>query len=263
MATRHAAGTGRRRISVLCPTRLALASSSARREHFVERAIRSVRWQSVWAELDWEIVVTVDRGRTAAMPDGLDDVRVVEGAETGQAAAVNAAFRASTGDLIAVIEDDDVWHWRKIALQLSVLRDQTAACFVSANQMEVDPAAGAVRINDFATPSGWLMPREIWDAVGPLNEDFRWHVDNEWLGRLNALAIPRVHLVEQSGRARDLFATLVKRSDVRETEEGLPLVLREVHADAATARIARTPASGRQSRDEYHRMIDRFGEVPW
>jgi glycosyltransferase involved in cell wall biosynthesis len=251
------------RISVLCPTRLRWAASSARRELFVERAIRSVRWQSARTELDWEVVVAVDRGRTVAVPDGLDDVRVVEGDAVGQAAAVNAAFRASTGDIIAMIEDDDLWHWRKIALQLSVLREEGGACFVSANQMDFDAAAGATGINDFATPSGWLVPREIWNAVGPLNEDFRWHIDNEWLGRLNALGVPRVHLVEQSARFRDLFATLVQRSEIRETDEGLPLVLREVHADAATAQIPRTPASRRQSRDEYRRMIDCFGEVPW
>jgi glycosyltransferase involved in cell wall biosynthesis len=197
------------------------------------------------------------------VPDRLEDVRVVEGDAAGQAAAVNAAFRASNGDLIAILEDDDLWHCRKIALQLSVLREQAGIRFVSANQLEVDLAVGVARLNDFPTPSGWLIHREIWDAVGPLNESFRWHVDNEWLGRLNASGISRVHLVEESGRSRALFPTLVKRSAVRETDEAFPLVLREVHADAATARIARTPAFKRQSRDEHHRMIDRFGEVPW
>ena len=254
---------GRSRISVLCPTRLAWAASSSRRELLIERAVRSVRWQSAWAEVDWEIVIAVDRGRTAEVPDRLEDVRVVEGDAAGQAAAVNAAFRASNGDMVAILEDDDVWHWRKIALQLSVLREQAAIRFVSANQLEIDLTAGVARFNDFPTPSGWLMHREIWDAVGPLNESFRWHVDNEWLGRLNASGISRVHLVEQAGQSRALFPTLVKRSAVRETDEGFPLVLREVHADAATARIARTPAFKRQSRDEHHRMIDRFGEVPW
>lgn len=252
------------RISVLCPTRLGWAGSSARRELFVERAIRSVRWQSAWAEVEFEIVVAVDPGRTAAVPDGLDGVQVVEGGAPGQAAAVNAAVRASTGDIIAIIEDDDVWHWRKIALQRAVLGEETGgAGFVSSNQVEFDASSAAARINDFATPSGWLVSRAIWDAVGPLNEDFRWHVDNEWLGRLNALGIPRVHLVERAGRTRGLFATLVKRSEVRETDDGFPLVLREAHGGAATAQIPRTPAGRRQSRDEYRRMIERFGEVPW
>jgi glycosyltransferase involved in cell wall biosynthesis len=252
------------RISVVCPSRLEMAPSSRRRELYVERAVRSVRWQSAWADFDWEIVIAVDRDRTGQVPlDRLGDVRVVESDTVGQAAAVNAAVGATTGDFVAIIEDDDVWHWRKVALQLSVLDGPNAPPFVSANQMEFDPAAGAARFNDFATPSGWLMRREIWDAVGPLNESFRWHVDNEWLGRLSALRIPRLHLVEQSGQRRGLFSTLVKRSTVRETDERFPLVLREVHTDAATARITRDLASRRQSRDEYRRMIESFGEVPW
>ena len=252
------------RISVLCPSRLTLAASSRRRELYLERAIRSVRWQSAWTDFDWEIVIAVDRGLTSQVPlDRLGDVRVVESDEVGQAAAVNAAVRATSGDFVAIIEDDDVWHWRKVALQASVLGGPNVVRFVSANQMEIDPTSGAARFNDFATPSGWLMRREIWEAVGPLNESFRWHVDNEWLGRLSALRIPRLHLVEQSGRRRELFPTLLNRSAVRETDERFPLILREVHDDAATARIIRDPSSRRQSRDEYRRMIATFGEVPW
>jgi hypothetical protein len=176
---------------------------------------------------------------------------------------VNAAYRAATGDFVAVLEDDDVWHWRKIELQLRALRDRPAARFVSANQIEVDLESGAARLNDFATPSGWLMPRETWEAVGPFDESFHWHVDNEWLGRLNARRIPRVHLVEGSTRPRELFDTLTRRSAVRATEEPFPLILREVHRDAATARITRHAVSRQESQDEYSRVLETFGEVPW
>ena len=254
---------GRSRISVICPSRLAAPPSAFRRELYLARAIRSVRWQSVWPDFDWEIVVAVDPGRASAVPASLGDVRVVEGDAPGQAAAVNAAARAATGDVVAILEDDDVWHWRKIELQLGALREPTTARFASANQIEIDPDGGALRINDFATPSGWLMDRKTWEMVGPLNESFRWHVDNEWLGRLNAQGIPRVHLIEQSSAARQLFSTLVKRSGVRRTDEAFPLVLKEAHPAAATARIADDLSCRRQSRDEYRRMIADFGEVPW
>jgi glycosyltransferase involved in cell wall biosynthesis len=251
------------RISVLCPSRLTVAGSWPGRELYLERAVRSIKWQSVWNDFEWEIVVGVDPGRSAEVPDRLGDVRVVEGDTPGQAAAVNAAFRAATGEIVAILEDDDAWHWRKIELQLSALRDPKQARFASANQMEVDPPAYAARINDFATPSGWLMHRETWEAVGPLNESFRWHVDNEWLGRLNALRVPRVHLIEHSRGPRYLFPDLVKRSDVRATDERLPLVLREAHYDAATMRITGNLALQLQSWDEYRRLIESFGEIPW
>jgi glycosyltransferase involved in cell wall biosynthesis len=258
-----AGAMGRSRISVICPSRLVAPASASRPELYVARAIRSVRWQSVWADFDWEIVVAVDPGRAGEVPAILGDVRVVEGDSLGQAAAVNAAVRTATGDVVAILEDDDVWHWRKIELQLGALREPTTARFASANQIEMDQDGGALRINDFATPSGWLMNRKTWEAVGPLNESFRWHVDNEWLGRLNAQGIPRVHLIEQSSAARELVATLVKRSGVRRTDEAFPLVFKEAHPAAATARIADDLSCRRQSRDEYRRMIADFGEVPW
>jgi hypothetical protein len=254
---------GFNRISVLCPSALTVSRWSSCRELYVERAIRSVRWQSVWEDFDWEIVIAVDPGRAGEVSDRVGGARVVEGSTAGQAAAVNAAFRAATGGVVAILEDDDVWHWRKVELQLRALRDAPAARFVSANQIEVDLESGAARLNDFATPSGWLMHRETWDAVGPLDESFHWHVDNEWLGRLNARRIPRVHLIEQASQPRELFHTLARRSAVRATEERLPLILREVHRDAATVRIARDARSRQQSRDEYGRLLETFGEVPW
>jgi glycosyltransferase involved in cell wall biosynthesis len=254
---------GHGRVSVLCPSRLLVAASSPLRELYVERAIRSVRWQSIAKEVDCEVVVAVDPGRAVEARARLADVTIVEGDAPGQAASVNAAYRAATGDRIALLEDDDVWHWRKLELQLDVLRGARAAAFVSCNQIEVDYELEQWRVNDFATPSGWLMERATWETVGFFDESFRWHVDNEWLGRLNTSRLRRVHLVERAADGREVFANLTRRSSVRATAEGFPLVLRERHPGAGTARIGSHPPFARESRDEYHRLLARFGEVPW
>jgi hypothetical protein len=40
------------------------------------------------------------------------------------------------------------------------------------------------------------MPASTMRAVGEFNEGYRWHLDNEWLGRLAEKKIVRIHLVE-------------------------------------------------------------------
>jgi glycosyltransferase involved in cell wall biosynthesis len=252
------------RISVVCPSRLAARPSSPEGALFLERAIQSVRDQSVWDRHSWEILVSVDPGRARDVPTRVAGVRVVEGTSAGQAAAINAGLRCATGDWLALIEDDDVWHPRKIEVQLGIVSSPTVATgFVSTNQLEVDLAGRAVRINDFATPSGWFMHRETWAAVGPFDESYRWHLDSEWLGRLNRLRVDRVHLVEPSHPERELLRYLSRWSAIRETAEPAPLVVRTVNPEGGTVRISRDPIFKRQSAAEYRRMIAAFGELPW
>src|SRR5262249_54377073 len=144
--------------------------------------------------------------------------RVVAGERPGQAAAVNAGMRAATGDLLAVLEDDDFWQRRKMEVQLEALRARRARHrFVSSNQLEVSPAGIHERVNDFPTPSGWLMDRGAWEAVGPLDESFQFHLDNEWLGRLRASDVQRLHLYEKVRPVREALLIVARQSCIQET----------------------------------------------
>ena len=103
----------------------------------------------------------------------------------------------------------------------------------------------------------------------------RWHLDNEWLGRLAEAGIPRCHLLEQTAplalaRAalmRPWIANVVRNGGPHVTLRRhaflAPLVFRLVHSRSGLGRIARDPALQQESQNEYQALANRFGRIPW
>ncbi len=232
---------------------------------WLDRAVNSVLRQEVDAEM--EIVVGLSPGHPP-IPERFQDglVKFVVAERPGQAAAVNAAVAASTGGVLAFLEDDDYWRSaRKLSLQLPYLDWNN---LVTSNQREVDWQGNYIRVNNFATPSGWMMRRDLWHVVsGGFNEIFRFHVDTEWLGRackLNNPTIQRLHLVNRAVDAADPWLHNVSRfSKVLYHDEPEPLVERMVNPDGGMSTIAKNPEAAEQSQKEHREMVARFGFVPW
>ena len=252
-------------VSVICPSRLQL-DVREKGSLLVEKAISSVRKQSAWSTHDCELILALGPEIEVPSSSFLRGVQVVRGERPGQAAAMNAGVKASRGDMIAFIEDDDTWNPLKIAVQLQALTRASKLRrrqFASSSQMEVDMEGKRVQVNDFATPSGWLMGRDIWDLVGPLNESFRWHLDSEWLARLNAAGVSRVHLIDDSRPVRDLILVMARYSHIENTGLILPLVTRLINPEGGMSRINSDKDCARQSRSEYNKIRSAFGEIPW
>jgi hypothetical protein len=255
-------------LSVLVPSRTQPLQSA-----FLKRALGSIAAQRARSTLAIEVVVGLD---PAAEPPALDGtelpVRFVKAARASQAAALNAAAAAAGGDAIAMLEDDDAWQSEHVATALEHL---AAGAFVSGTQLEITPQGEVIRINDFPTPSGWLMPRAVWDAVGPFDEEYRYHLDNDWLGRLGSSGTRRVHLVEATAptvlevamQVRPWLAKVLTLGGgsvrLHRHAAPVPLVLRTLHAGSGMQQIAREPAAAQVSKSEYGRLMARFGRVPW
>ena len=105
-------------------------------------------------------------------------VAFVESPGAGQAAAVNAAVERANGDLIAILEDDDYWRPDKAHAQIRRLNRHD---LITCDHAEVDVAGRRIGLTQFPTPSGWLMRRSTWMAVGGFDERLRFHIDNDWL----------------------------------------------------------------------------------
>lgn len=242
---------------------------------FVERAIACVRGQTLLARPGWslQIVVGVDPGMAAVGRGRLDgSIVLAEAPMRRQADALNAALARVDGDVVALLEDDDLWAPDYLAL--AVDRFERAE-FVSSTQLERTVGDDEViGILDFPTPSSWVMKRAILDAVGGFDPSYRWHLDSEWLGRLGESGARRVHLVEATApvaaadiaHSRQMLMWMLERSTgvtIERHDSPWPKVFRTRHPGSGMARIRDDEALQKESEAEYERMKQRYGHVPW
>ena len=200
-------------------------------------------------------------------------VRFVSAPAASQASALNSAASVFDHDLIAFLEDDDLWSEQFLEVALPAL-DQ--APFVSSTQLEVDGVGEVICINDFPTPSGWIMRRDVWTAVGPFDESYRFHLDNDWLGRLGEFGLPAAPPRGIDGPAspagvEDAAAAAASGAGVSAAERpswpatSTPCPWSAAWFISAPAwLISRpTPKSGAASNAEHARLVERFGRIPW
>lgn len=259
-------------IAVVIPSRLEAAEGG---KLFIEQAVEAACAQSLPGGVDLSFFVGIDVD--AQVPPsfaGRPAVTFVRSHGRSQAAAINvaAAAAAQTHDFIALLEDDDRWEPNFLSWSLFFLDTYD---FVSSNQLEVDTDGRCIRVNDFPTPSGWIMASNLWRTVGPFDESFRWHLDNDWLGRLALSQANRIHLVESIApitiesctQVRPWIANVLTqggpRSAVQRHLSSLPLVRRLVHRGSGMYSIATNPTAAAQSQSEYQQLIARYGRVPW
>lgn len=243
---------------------------------FLKKSIQSVKSQVALHKFKLQIWVAVDKvsDELEGLLDSLGASPVLSKGSS-QAEALNTAISGIDCDepgIIAFLEDDDEWMPDYLCTASLALR---TCGFVSSTQIEVDEAGEHIRINDFPTPSGWMMLNSTLKRVKKFSLDYRFHLDNEWLGRLAEAGIERMHLVESTApielrhvaEVRPWLANVLKNSMglcrlARHTSP-LPLVRRLVHPDSGMARISRDPALRQVSDREVARLVRSFGRVPW
>lgn len=255
-------------VDAIIPSRLAVNMVSETGNLFLDRAVMSLRAQTVKPH---HIYVGVDPGQLAQVPERFlrgDWITFVEAPEAGQAHALKAATEASTADVLVYLEDDDTREPQAIEAALSVM-DDTGADLVSSNQREVNESGSFERYNDFATPSGWTVKRAAIEKAGGWDASYRWHVDNAVLGRLAKSGAKRVHLVEDGAtdtkdeKRRQWLRNVGVFSAIGQTTFREPLVTRFVHGHSGMARIQSDTQAGRESALEMQRLVAEFGVVPW
>ena len=234
-------------------------------------------WRKLWSsaassELTFIVGVDPEAIVPAIIAERRDTV-IARSSARSQAAALNACIEVVEGfSYVTFLEDDDRWDPQYLGFALSALQDQE---FVSTTQLELDENDEILRVNDFPTPSRWIMPTQTLNRVGGFDPAMRWHLDNEWLGRLAEAGIRRCHLVERtapvtllhSAQTRPWIANVIRNGgpnvSVRRHTNLAPLVFRLVHSRSGMARIANEPALQQQSQREYAMLATRYGRVPW
>ncbi len=130
-------------ISVVVPTRNRLAE--------LQRALAGVDAQD-WPDL--EVIVVVDAssdGTADHLCEMRPDVRLVASSvHVGAAAARNLGLAQATGELVAFLDDDDVWRPGYLEAQVASLAADPDALLSCTGHVEVDPA-GRVTLADTST----------------------------------------------------------------------------------------------------------------
>lgn len=256
------------RLDIVMPSR-----TQPRQRAFLERAVASVRSQTAADRFDIRFRVGIDRSQS--LPDDLApslNLHVAHSPGHTQAEALNAALEQVDADFVALLEDDDQWMPRYLEMALQAV---AGFDFVSSTQVEVDDAGHVVRVNDFPTPSGWFMPVATLRRVGGFDASYRWHLDNDWLGRLSEAGLKRLHLVESTAPITAELARPVRPwlGRVLDQSRGTcrlgrhtspePLVRRLVHGGSGVSRIAADTVLRAESEAEQQRLIARYGHIPW
>lgn len=240
------------KITVVIPSK-----GRSKQKLFVARAIESIRLQRM--QIDIRVVVdTVEQLYC--------DATVLQGSG-GQAAAMNKGAEGDS-DYLAFLEDDDCFSALRVMAALEALQ---TCDFTSSTQLEMELTGEVVRINDFPTPSGWFMRREVWQKIGGFNPEYKYHLDNEWLGRLYQSDFKRVHLVEctapiKPDPMRPFLSSIVKRggmdSTLKRHASPLPLIERTVHAQSGMTIISLSSREGAISAKESTQLIAKYGFMP-
>lgn len=169
---------------------------------FVTQAVDSVLAQT-YPSVE---VIVVDDGSTDDTRERLagygDRVRYIYQTNSGPSAARNAGIRAAKGELIAFLDADDIFHPRKLELQVRYLLDHPEVMLLAAEnvtdqnlrwpELPPDPQAAdpitlesAVVKNRFGM-CGVVVRRHCFDEVGLFDEGLRSTEDRDMWVRIIA-----------------------------------------------------------------------------
>ncbi len=170
-------------------------------ERFLAEAIDSILSQTYKVT---EIVV-IDDGSTDGTPDVVrgygNRLRYARQTNAGKSAARNHGIRLATGEFIAFLDADDLWHSEKLARQIDrfIARPELGYCLTHRQNFWVSERAGeAARLQDHrlteahpGTASTFIARTECFNLVGPLNDRLKNRDIQEWMLRADRLGVVR------------------------------------------------------------------------
>jgi len=184
---------------------------------YIEAAIKSVLDQT-YAPIEI-IVVDDESAEDLSRLDTIDpDVRRVRQANTGQAGARNRGMKEACGDLIAFLDQDDLWWPTKLARQITLLESNPnmPACHAQFDFIDGEGrclGSGFGRAQDrldllegngVCGASSLLVRRSSVHRVGDFDTKWEPAEDYDWLLRLSSIGqIGFVETLELSYRKHD------------------------------------------------------------
>jgi glycosyltransferase involved in cell wall biosynthesis len=214
-------------------------------ERFLGACLESVFAQT-WQAID---VVAVDDGSTDGSADVMTrfpDLRCLAQSNQGVAAARNRGIHAARGEIIALIDQDDLWLPGKIAAQMQVLLADPAVDYVLTRQERfledgiatptwVRPHSLDGPVGGFE-PSAALIRRAAFDRVGLFDTRFVQGSDAEWFFRATDAGL-RVAVVDAPLLRRRIHADNNSRFTERSAAELRRIAFESIRRKRAGAAV--------------------------
>ena len=239
------------RVSVVIPT--------FNRADFVREAITSVLRQDY---PDIELVVVDDGSRDgtrAVVSDFGPPVQYLWHENRGVSAARNRGVAASTGDLIAFLDSDDLWLPSKASAQVAYFEahPDAQACHtdeiwirrgVRVNERRIHRKQGGWQFlaslpRCLISPSAVMLRRTLWDRLGGFDERLPACEDYDLWLRLTAVVpvgfLPARLVIKRGGHADQLSRTTpaLDRYRIKALEKALTMPLPATHRRAVLEQL--------------------------
>src|ERR1700722_9120157 len=159
-------------------------------ERFLGEALDTIAGQS-YPDIETIVVDDGSPDASAEIASARPDVRLLREPHRGVAAARNAGVAAARGELIAFLDQDDLWHASKISLQVALLgeRPELAIALTHVEMVLLDGTPRPPWLTWLTNqqpgylPSTWLVRREAFERVGLFDTQYRVVCDADWLAR--------------------------------------------------------------------------------
>jgi glycosyltransferase involved in cell wall biosynthesis len=173
-------------------------------------ALRSVAAQSL-APFEVRLADDGEVPATDSLPDlALLELTVLHVRCGNAGLARNAAVAGARGDILAFLDDDDLWRpdhlaglarafedpdtlfaWRDCEVIRERIGEGGEREILASAVIARDWDGGLMRTNDYLPPSAWGVRRSLFDELGGFDETFPFSEDWDFVLRAAARAIPR------------------------------------------------------------------------
>jgi glycosyltransferase involved in cell wall biosynthesis len=212
-------------------------------ERYLAETLKSIFAQS-WRPLE---VIVVDDGSTDGTPEIVAShgasVRYLKQSNSGAAAARNLGVRAASGEFIAFLDADDLWHSEKLARQIDVFqqRPELGLCLTHLQNFwitELAPEKNRFEGHRLAdvlpgyVTQTLLARRSLFEHVGEFNVDFRLGDATDWFLR-----------TAEAGAIMELLPDVLVYRRMHETNISMEPGSRRMTATMQNAQLAAVKAS--------------------
>lgn len=141
--------------------KVAIITRTKNRPQFLRRAIESVRNQTYKNYVHIILNDGGDRASTEAVLEELPDAKrlVIHNENSvGLAAALNQAIRASEGEYVCILDDDDAWHVDRLSIGVESMMEMGSRANIIPMEIvieDIDKSGAPVEVDRMPHPESW------------------------------------------------------------------------------------------------------------